>query len=90
MNTTEVKLYDDLAMSARGTLIGLVRSGSDTKRSLLNITDRSGDVLIDTTRTDSKRVLIEGLDAIKHIHTVAGKFMVEYTNGEWANLTGIQ
>lgn len=90
MKTTEVKLYDDLAMSARGTLIGLIRSQSTSKRSLLNLESRTGDILIDTTRTDSKRVLMDGLSGIKHIHTVGGKFMVEYTSGEWANISGIQ
>ncbi len=32
---------------------------------------------------------MDGLSAIAHIHTIGGKFMVEYIDGSWANLNGI-
>ena len=58
--TTGIRLYDDIVLSPKGNIVGLVRSESVDRKRLLNLEGEPGDILV-LDSFGKRRTILDGL-----------------------------
>lgn len=82
---TELRPYDDVEASPSGTMIGLIMAASAEKKDLLNLSDQSGDILIDLSRSGPPTPLQADITDAARLYW-DGTFGVEHPNGDRQSL----